>query len=81
MSLIIKLILLELASTLSLLTTDKTPCFVHLWSYGLVVKVLDSQSRGPISKPLGGSKVDSAFHPSEVNQNEYHEFLGTTGKK
>ena len=31
----------------------------------------------PCSKPLGGSKVDSALHPSEGRQNEYQEFLGT----
>ena len=31
----------------------------------------------PCSKPLGGSKVDSAFHPSEVDKNEYQKFLGT----
>ena len=37
------------------------------WSNGLVVKELDSQSRVPDSKPLGGSKVDSAFHPPEVD--------------
>ena len=34
---------------------------------GLVVKVLDSIPGVPFSKPLCGSKVDSAFHPSEVN--------------
>ena len=38
----------------------------HLWSNGLVVKALDFQSSGPCSKPPGGFKVDSAFHPSEV---------------
>lgn len=27
-------------------------------SYGLVVKALDIQSRGPMLKPLGGPKVD-----------------------
>ena len=31
----------------------------------------------PSSKPLGGSKVDSAFHSSQGCQNEYQEFLGT----
>ena len=33
-----------------------------------MVKVLDSQSRDPCSRPLGGSKVDSVFHPSEVDK-------------
>ena len=34
----------------------------------LILK-LDSQSRGPVfKKPLGGSKIDSAFHPSEVDK-------------
>ena len=41
---------------------------------GLVVKALDSHSRG--SKPLGGSKVDSAFHPFKVYKMN-QEFLGT----
>ena len=36
--------------------------------FGLVVKTLDSQSRGPLSQPLGDSKVDSAFHSSKVNK-------------
>ena len=34
----------------------------------LEVKTLDSLSRGPVSKPLGRSKVDSAFHPSDVDK-------------
>ena len=33
-----------------------------------MVRTLDSQSRGPGSKTNGGSKVDSSFHPSEVDQ-------------
>ena len=37
------------------------------WSNDLVVKTLGSQFRGPRSKPLGGSNVNSAFHPSEVD--------------
>ena len=35
---------------------------------GLVVKALDSQSRGPCSKPLGDFKVDSACHPSKIDK-------------
>ena len=41
---------------------------MDLWSNGLVVKALDFNPGDPCSKPLGGSKVDSAFHPSEVDQ-------------
>ena len=37
-------------------------------SSGIVVKVLDPNPGVPCSKPLGGSKVDSAFHPSEVDK-------------
>ena len=49
---------------------------------GLVVKVLDSQSRGPMfKKPLGGSKVHSAFHPSEVDKVSTRNFWGLSGKK
>ena len=32
-----------------------------IWSNGLVVKALDSLSRGPASKAIGWFKVDSAF--------------------
>ena len=40
-------------------------CFVSpFWSYDLVVNALEV----PNSKPLGGSKIDSAFHSSEVDQ-------------
>ena len=56
------------------------------WSNGLVVKALYSQSRGPVSrgpcsKPLGGSKVDSAFHPSEVDKMSTRNFWELSGKK
>ena len=47
---------------------------------GLVVKVLDSQSTVPCSKPLGGSKVDSAFHPFKVNQMSNRNFWELSGK-
>ena len=33
-----------------------------------MVKALDSQSKGPVFKPLGGSKVDSAFYLPEVDK-------------
>ena len=35
----------------------------------------------PCSKPLGGSKVDSAFHPSEVDEMSTMNILGLTSKK
>ena len=31
--------------------------------------------------PLGGSKVDSAFHPSEVDKMSTRNFQGLSGKK
>ena len=46
----------------------------------LVVKALDPQSRDPDSKPLGSSKVYSAFHPSDVNKMSTRIF-GKSGKK
>ena len=42
---------------------------------GLLLKVLDSQSRGPSSKPLDGSKVDSAFHSFEVSKISTSNFI------
>ena len=33
------------------------------------------------SKPLGGSKVDSVFHPSEVNKMSTRNFWELSGKK
>ena len=38
----------------------------EVWS--LVVQALDSESKDPCSKLLGGSKFNSAFHPSKVDQ-------------
>ena len=35
----------------------------------------------PSSKPLGGSKVDSAFHPAEVDKVSTRNFRGLSGKK
>ena len=46
-----------------------------------MVKALDSQSRGPISKPLGRSKVESPFHPSEVDKMSTKNFWELSGKK
>ena len=46
----------------------KTIDVVDVVLNGLVFKSLDSQSKGPCSKSLGGSKVDLVFHPSEVDK-------------
>ena len=35
----------------------------------------------PCSKPLGGSKVDLAFHPSEFDKVSTRNFWGLNGKK
>ena len=35
----------------------------------------------PCSRPLGGSKVDSAFHPSEVDKMSTRNFWELSGKK
>ena len=35
----------------------------------------------PYSKRLGGTKVDSAFHPSEVDQMSARNFWELSGKK
>ena len=35
----------------------------------------------PCSKPLGGSKVDSAFHPSKVDKMSTRNFWELSGKK
>ena len=51
-------------------------------SNGLVVGVMDFQSTGTAgSKPLGGSKVDSTFYPSEVDQMSTKNSWGLSGKK
>ena len=52
-----------------------------LWGNGLVVKTLDSQSRGPVFKPKGGSKVDSALHLPEVDIIGTRNFWELSGKK
>ena len=50
--------------------------------FSVVIKVVDSQSRGPVFlKPLGGSKVDSAFHLSEVDPMSARNFWERIGKK
>ena len=59
--------------------TVRVKCLIT--SLLLVVKALDSQSRVPCSKPLGGSKIDSAFHPSEVDKMSTRNFWELNGKK
>ena len=49
-------------------------CNKWQWSNSPVVKALDSQSRVPSSKPLGGSKNNPAFHPSKVDQMSSRNF-------
>ena len=45
---------------------------------GLLVKELDPQFNGPVLK---GSKVKSAFHPSEIDQMGTRNFLKLSDKK
>ena len=35
----------------------------------------------PCSKPLGGSKVDSVFHPSKIDKMSTRNFWELSGKK
>ena len=46
-----------------------------------MIRVLDSQPGILDSKPLGGSKVDSTFHPPEVDQMSTRTSWGLSGKK
>ena len=46
-----------------------------------MVKMIDSQLRRPVFKPLGGSTVDSAFHPSEIDKMSRSHFWQLSGKK
>ena len=47
----------------------------------LVDKALDSQSRVLYLKPLSGSKVDSAFQPSDVDKMSTRNFWDLSDKK
>ena len=52
-----------------ILNFAQTPENIYLlWKNGLVVRTLIPNSKIVRSKPLGGSKVDSAFHTSKVHQ-------------
>ena len=53
--------------------------FMEQWPSGQGTIFLTQGS--PCSKPLGGSMVDSAFHPSEVGQMSTRNFWGLSGKK
>ena len=50
-------------------------------SDGLVVKALDIQFGVPCSNPLGGSMVNSAFQPSEVDKMSTRNIWERSGKK
>ena len=50
-------------------------------SNDLVVKVLDPNPGIPDSKTLGGSKVNSAVHPSEVDKISTRNLWKLRGKK
>ena len=59
-------------------------CFIYpvppkkfLWSNGLVVKVLDSQSRGPLFKTTGWPQDLLCLSSFWGQSNEYQEFLET----
>ena len=49
----------------------------NIWSNGLVVKALDSHSRGPVFKTTGWLKGRLSHSSVRGRQNEYQEFLGT----
>ena len=49
------------------------------WSNGLAVKIPNPGV--PCSRPPGGSKVDSAFHPPEVDKMSTRKFWELSGKK
>ena len=53
-------------------------------NYGAMAKWLRHWTPNPgvsYSKPLGGTKVDSALHPSEVNKMNTRNFWERSGKK
>ena len=53
-----------------------------IWGFGLMALRHWIPNPGiPCSKPLGDSKVDSAFHPSEVDKMSTRNFWELNGKK
>ena len=55
--------------------------FLKKYNNGPVVKALDSNPEVPCSKPLGGSKVNSAFYPSEGDKMSTRNFWKLSGKR
>ena len=53
----------------------------QLWSNGLVIKELDSQSSGPMFKTTGWLQGRFSFDPSEVDKMSTRNFSGLGGKK
>ena len=53
--------------------------YVDIWSH--IGQSLDSHPGVPSSKPLGGLKIDSAFHPSEADKMNTRNFWELSGKK
>ena len=48
---------------------------------GLILLTIMWNPGVPCSKPLGGSKIDSAFHPSDVDKMSTRNFWELSGKK
>ena len=55
--------------------------FVGHWGNGLVVKVLDSQSKVPVFKTIGWLQGRLSFHPSEVGKMSTRNIWELSGKK
>ena len=62
-------------TTMPLQVTDTD--YVSPWSNGLVVKVLDSESRGPVLKTIEWFQSRLSFSSFRGQLNEYQEFVGT----
>ena len=63
-------------------SNKKNDHFFRKWrSNGLVLMHWIPNPGVLCSKPLGGSKVDSAFHPSEVDEMSTRNFWELNGKK
>ena len=54
---------------------------LYVWSNGLVIKALDSQSRCPLFKATGWLEGRLSLLSSRGRSNEYQGSLGTCGKK
>ena len=51
------------------------------WCYGLVVRCWIHNVEVPSCKPPGGTKVTSAFDPTDVNQRRTRTSLRMSGEK